>query len=189
MVGDHTQRWSNSSGSKVGSDQFEFSDIGADASDDINGYCASQAANFDKQCHQFQRSTGSGNPRYGDYTDGINSDGTQCNAWETDVEKSYCLGQDCMFDYCLLRRDQYMTDCLALAATWVQAIDGLQCKNGKTDSNNKCWRLQRNSDAVEIEAPDGSSAKHFAFWRARNDLLPIPNYANDVYNFDNMEAE
>lgn len=189
MVGDHTQRWSDDSGSKVGSDQFEFSDIGADASEDINGYCASQADDFDKQCHQFSRSTGSGNPRYGDYTDGGKREGAQCNDWQTDVEKSYCLGQDCMFDYCLLRRDQYVEDCLALAAAWVQAIDGKQCKKGKTDSNGKCWRLQRKGDAVPVTAPDGSSADHWSFERARNDLLPRPNYNNDVYNFDNMEAE
>ena len=108
MVGDFEQRWETVGGSKVGDEQFEFSDIGATASEDINGFCEDQAEAFDRECHQFNRSNGSGTPRYGDYTDGVNSDGTQCNAWQTDVEKSYCLGQDCMFDYCLFVRDKYV---------------------------------------------------------------------------------
>ena len=63
-----------------------------------------------------------------------------------------------MFDYCLLRRDQYVEDCLELAADWVQAVAsaGVECRDQRTDSNNKCWRLKSNSDAVLVKAPDGT---------------------------------
>ena len=191
MVGDFEQRWETVGGSKVGDEQFEFSDIGATASEDINGFCEDQAEAFDRECHQFARSTGSGTPRYGDYTDGVNSDGTQCNAWQTDVEKSYCLGQDCMFDYCLFVRDKYVQDCLALAADWVQAVDNSNkpCRNNRTDSNGKCWRLRTRNDKVTVTAPDGSSGDFFRFQDARSGLLPRPNFGTEVYNFGNMEDE
>ena len=121
MKGDHTQRWTNGSPGKVGSDEFEYIDVGSTAAKDIRNWCKRQADEFDKECHQYPRTTGNGNPRYGDYTDGSgNTDGTQCNNWTTDEEESFCLGQDCMFDYCILRRNQYMEDCLALAEDWRQ---------------------------------------------------------------------
>ena len=97
-----------------------------------------------------------------------------------------------MFDYCLFVRNKYVADCIKLAEDWIVAIDsaGVECKKGKTDSNDKCWGLKRKSDKVEVTSPDGSeTAEHFSFEKARLDLLPRPKFNKDVYNFENMETE
>ena len=88
-----------------------------------------------------------------------------------------------MFDYCLLRRDQYLADCLDLAQAWRVAVVGVECRSGRTDGDGDCWRLRRTRDAVLVTAPDGSSALHYQFDRARRDLLPRPSFPDDVYNF------
>ena len=39
MAGDHTQRWTNGSPGKVGSDEFGDSDGGSTAALDVRNYC------------------------------------------------------------------------------------------------------------------------------------------------------
>ena len=47
-------------------------------------------------------------PKYANFT---NADG-ECDYDAGSLEQLACLGQDCMFDYCIWRRDQYLDACV-----------------------------------------------------------------------------
>ena len=69
-------------------------------------------------------------PKYADYTDENDS----CDVWAADdgtvtVEQAHCLGQDCMFDYCIYKRDEQFSACEALVDEWESEIatQGANC--------------------------------------------------------------
>merc|ERR1712073_28785 len=75
----------------------------------------------DKYCHQYNAKPNK--VKYGDFT--VDGD---CTSWEDEdgeptTESVYCLAQDCMFDYCLWRRDQQLETCEAFVADWEAAVD------------------------------------------------------------------
>ena len=73
--------------------------------------CKNRVKEFDRHCHQYiltQANLDAGRiPKYADLT---NHRGV-CD-FRDDDEKLTCLEQDCMFDYCLHRRDEYLAACV-----------------------------------------------------------------------------
>ena len=72
--------------------------------------CKKGVRQFDAYCHQYGIKTNNGKkePRYADYT---LEDGT-CDYADT-LEEVHCLAQDCMFDYCIFRKEQFLEECKA----------------------------------------------------------------------------
>ena len=77
---------------------------------------------FDAYCHQYkineQKLARGKIPKYADFTvEGscdayapeVDEDGEQIHT----LEQLACLGQDCMFDYCIWRREEYLKECIA----------------------------------------------------------------------------
>merc|ERR1711948_27580 len=70
--------------------------------------CKKGARQFDKYCHQYAIKDGHRRktPKYTDYT---NADGA-CDH-DDDLSQAICLGQQCMFEYCIWRRDEWLEEC------------------------------------------------------------------------------
>ena len=117
MEGKHQARWTDSGDGPVGTFVGDYQSI---AEEDVKGKCVEAMEAFDSYCHQYNVPNGvTKAPRYGNYTnlgEGVVGDGTQCDDWQDEQEKFYCLAQDCMFEYCLWRRDTYINGaCLVIA--------------------------------------------------------------------------
>ena len=79
---------------------------------------------FDKYCHQYNVREGK-DVRYADYTEA--ADNRDCMHWEGDDdvptnEAAHCLAQDCMFDYCLWRRDVQLKKCEDFVKEWQEEV-------------------------------------------------------------------
>ena len=126
MEGQHRERWTLVDGQKVGTDALDY-DAEADT---YTRYCLKEAKSFDKYCHQY--TIKNGKLKYGDFT--LSGDSRDCSHWEdgdVTVEASYCLGQDCMFDYCLWRRDQQLAACEDFVAQWETVVDAASIEAGE----------------------------------------------------------
>ena len=128
----HRARWVDNGDGPVGTFVGNYEGI---AAEDVKGTCIKQMKAFDSYCHQYAIPNDSDRaPRYGDYTDlevGEVGDGSQCDQWDKPTEKFYCLAQDCMFEYCLWRRDTYIEGaCLIIAENWLEAVaeSGQNCQ-------------------------------------------------------------
>ena len=93
----------------------ELKDLLADLDKGAKKKCAKGVRKFDAYCHQYrvtQKKVDRGEiPKYADLT---NENG-ECDYAVDDgeaLEQLACLGQDCMFDYCIHRRDQFLEDCI-----------------------------------------------------------------------------
>ena len=107
MLGQHRPRFILDENDKpLGSDALKYQEL-ADAGTDT-GYCLKEARMFDAYCHQYKAKEGKA-PRYADYTEA--EDNRECGQWEDDESAAHCLAQDCMFDYCLWRRDEQRKQC------------------------------------------------------------------------------
>ena len=86
---------------KKGSDEADY--------DQIDEKCRKVARKFDSYCHQFNISDNVDKeaitPKYADFGD--------CDQQSEHLEQLQCLSQQCMFDYCLWRRDDWVEDCEA----------------------------------------------------------------------------
>ena len=78
---------------------------------DLPKTCKKGVKQFDAYCHQYWVKTDNGKkePRYADYT---LEDGS-CD-YEDLLEEVHCLAQDCMFDYCMFRKEQFLAKCKEL---------------------------------------------------------------------------
>ena len=112
MKGTFDQRWdmvpvgNKGKQRKVGEQAMAMSDLKG-----LPKTCKKGARQFDAYCHQYgikEDNAKGKEPRYADYTD---ADGT-CDSYTDILEKVHCLAQDCMFDYCMFRRDQFLEDCI-----------------------------------------------------------------------------
>ena len=73
--------------------------------------CARGVRKFDAYCHQYkisQKKVDRGEiPKYADFTNEAGECDYDVSEGE-ELEQLACLGQDCMFDYCLFRRDEFL---------------------------------------------------------------------------------
>ena len=131
MEGENVARFTvDDDGKKVGSDALDYEASGATA------YCLRESKAFDKYCHQY-------NPgkklKYADFTDGGDVPSEICAEWEDDgaptTESVYCLAQDCMFDYCLWRRDEQLDACEDFVEDWEAAV---QAATDAADGVDQC---------------------------------------------------
>ena len=96
--------------------------------------CQDGVIAFDKYCH------GDNNPKkYADYRNG---DDGSCDYDETNAQ-IHCLAQQCMFEYCLWRRDEYVDTCSGFKDAWADAA----VDNCATEKKGKCIKLE---EAVEF---------------------------------------
>merc|ERR1719461_305649 len=87
---------------KIGSDMIRWADMRL-----LRRQCRRGARQFDAYCHQYGVRDGHPRktPKYTDYTtDGV------C-AFDDELSQAICLGQQCMFEYCLYRRDEWIEQC------------------------------------------------------------------------------
>ena len=119
MLGQHRPRFILDENDKpLGSDALKYQEL-ADAGTDT-GYCLKEARMFDAYCHQYKAKEGKA-PRYADYTEA--EDNRECLLnWEEDESAAHCLAQDCMFDYCLWRRDEQRKQCDIFVQEWNEEV-------------------------------------------------------------------
>ena len=121
MEGENEARFTeDDDGKKEGSDALNYAAL-ADAGE-FTAYCLRESKAFDKYCHQYNAKPNKA-PRYADFTDGSDDPTQICAEWVDDdgaatTESVYCLAQDCMFDYCLWRRDEQLERCEEFVAEW-----------------------------------------------------------------------
>ena len=89
---------------KIGSDMIRWADMRLLQS----RQCRRGARQFDAYCHQYNVRDGhpKKTPKYTDYTGGSGV----CE-YEDDLSQAICLGQQCMFEYCIWRRDEWIDEC------------------------------------------------------------------------------
>ena len=128
MAGLNVDRFTvDDDGKKEGSDALNYAAL-IDAGE-ATSYCLRESKAFDKYCHQYNAKAGKA-PKYADFTDGGDIPSEICAEWEDDetgeatTESVYCLAQDCMFDYCLWRRDEQLEACEEFVAEWEAATVG-----------------------------------------------------------------
>lgn len=103
------QRWEedtrpNGKKMKIGSHSVKRSQLKG-----LPRQCKKGARQFDKYCHQFKIKDGNRRktPKYTDYTKGTGV----CAFEDDDLSQAICLGQQCMFEYCIYRRDEWLEIC------------------------------------------------------------------------------
>ena len=103
-----SQRWTtftNKKGKtmKRGSDFVKWSQLKG-----LPRQCKRGARQFDRYCHQYMIADGREDktPKYTDYTGGTGV----CDHAD-DLSQAICLGQQCMFEYCIWRRDEWLDNC------------------------------------------------------------------------------
>ena len=166
MEGTFTQRWEKKAVGrrgkqrKVGDDAMEMSDLKG-----LPKTCKKGVRQFDAYCHQYgikEDNTKGKEPRYADYT----IDGS-CDSYTDILEKVHCLAQDCMFDYCMYRRDEFLQECIDEEGEidlpkanpgWGDVYDygnmhGDLVSNGGDDFDNAtCDDYYREIDTAEFDA-------------------------------------
>ena len=116
MRGEHTNRYTGEGRQKKGTHALDYRAL--EAAGTYTGYCLREARMFDAYCHQYRVREGK-DIRYADYTQGDRD----CKHWENgdDIpteEAAHCLAQDCMFDYCIHRRDVQLDVCEDFVIEW-----------------------------------------------------------------------
>ena len=173
MKGEHELRWAlNESDKKEGTDAIIIADAIEDGAREV---CLRSVKMFDSYCHQYKVGEGSEKaPKYADYTD----DGS-CNGWTETNEKAHCLAQECMFEYCLYKRDEHYDACEALAEEWELAISDqeVECKKEKLGT---CVKT-----ATAVDFRDNQESKFMKVHKKHNKR---PGWGQ-VYNYGNMHNE
>ena len=114
--------------------------------------CRNGVEAFDAYCH------GDNKPwKYADYRNG---DDGSC-AYDHTNSQIHCLAQQCMFEYCLWRRDQYLDTCSGFEDAWTAAAED----NCEFERNGKCLRLET---AVEFDKTEARSAEYSVYMKAKN---------------------
>merc|ERR1712109_251741 len=178
MRGDNTPRFTeDDNGKKVGSDALNYGAL--EDAGEATKYCLKESQAFDKYCHQYNAKPNK--VKYGDFTVG-----GDCTSWEEDgeptTESVYCLAQDCMFDYCLWRRDEQLATCEAFVADWEAALEAAggedQCAKRKFDV---CVRPR-----VDLTVGEYTGKNIRAAQKANG--AKRPGWGN-VYNYNNMHDD
>ena len=118
MLGqDRARNFLNDNDKPQGTDALDYQEV-AD-SGVHTAYCLREARQFDAYCHQYKVKEGKA-PRYADYTEA--PDNRQCDHWGDAKLEAHCLAQDCMFDYCLWRRDQQLLACAEFVEEWNEEV-------------------------------------------------------------------
>ena len=174
MKGKHELRWTlNESDKKEGTDAIDTAEA---IEDGARAICLRSVQMFDSYCHQYKVGEGSAKaPKYADYTDESGS----CNGWAETNEKAHCLAQDCMFEYCLYKRDEHYADCEALADEWEEAI----ADQGVVCSKEKKGTCLKTATVVDFR---GSPEKTFMKVSRKHNKRPG---WGQVYNYGNMHNE
>ena len=179
MQGQNVDRFEVVDGKKVGTDALDYENSEASA------YCLRESKAFDKYCHQYNAKVGKP-VRYADFT--VDGD---CTSWEDDdgeptTESVYCLAQDCMFDYCLWRRDEQLATCEAFVADWEAAVDAA---TAAADGEDQCAKRKfdvcvRPRVALTVGDYEGKNIR--AAQKANG--AKRPGWGN-VYNYNNMHDD
>merc|ERR1712223_1538958 len=179
MEGENAPRFTeNDNGKKVGSDALNYGAL--INSGEATKLCLKESQAFDKYCHQYNARPNK--VKYGDFTVG-----GDCTSWEDEdgeptTESVYCLAQDCMFDYCLWRRDQQLVACEAFVADWEDALEAAggedQCAKRKF---GVCVRPR-----VDLTVGDYTGKNIRQAQKANG--AKSPGWGN-VYNYNNMHDD
>ena len=97
MVGAWEARWTDIGGTRVGSNAMLEPELAV-----LPYYCRIDMEDMDSYCHQYGVVPGTTDtPKFADYTElNVAGDAT-CDGWTDGEEQVHCLGQACMFDYCI----------------------------------------------------------------------------------------
>ena len=191
MRGEHTDRYSGEGKQRKGTHALEYRDL-ADA--ELNTvYCLREARMFDSSCHQYRVKEGK-DVRYADYTDLVDGDERSCALWEDDgdtfedrvtIESTHCLAQDCMFDYCLWRRDVQLEKCEKFVVEWQAEVAQASVEAGEDvclkEKGGVCLKTK-----VDIEFYD-YTGKSIKMAQKKSDFKR-PGWGN-VYNYGNMHND
>ena len=149
-------------------------------------YCLREAKAFDSYCHQYKTKEGKA-PRYADYTEA--EDNRDCSHWEdgdgVTKESAHCLAQDCMFDYCLWRRDEQLKRCALFVEEWNEEVAIASAVAGedvcKKEKGGICFMT-----TVDITFGDYTGTK--AMKAQKKSEFKRPGWG-DVYNYGNMHDD
>ena len=120
--------------------------------------CKAGADAFDQYCHgRVNRH------RYADFRDPMSGECDYAEAADGDIEAQiHCLAQQCMYDYCIWRRDQYIENCDAFDATWATAAADNCLREGQ---DGECKVLQQ---VVSFDLRETEQLRTNKVWKARN---------------------
>merc|ERR1712156_602930 len=184
MQGDNTPRFTvDDNGKKVGSDALNYGAL-VDAGE-ATQYCLRESKAFDKYCHQYNAKPNK--VKYGDFT--VDGD---CTSWEDEdgeptTESVYCLAQDCMFDYCLWRRDEQLETCEAFVADWEDALEAATA--AAADGEDQCRKRKHGVcvmtvDAITVGEYTGKNIRRAQIANG----FKRPGWGQ-VYNYNNMHDD
>ena len=184
MLGKHRARFFLDENDKPqGTDALDYQAV-AD-SGEHTAYCLKEARMFDAYCHQYKAKEGKA-PRYADYTEA--EDNRDCFHWEDgDITKSaaHCLAQDCMFDYCLWRRDQQLEVCAEFVVEWNEAVAEASVEAGE----DVCKRERGGICAMtKVDITFGDYVGKKPNKAQRKSEYKRPGWG-DVYNYGNMHDD
>ena len=108
---------------------------------------------FDRYCHQYRVDDDDIEegeiPKYADLRRGVDPETNEkfCNFDVDDedgiVDQYYCLGQQCMFEYCIHRRDEWLEECVENEGRLANAnwgdVYNFDTMHGDLESNGGDW--------------------------------------------------
>merc|ERR1712079_358951 len=183
MRGLNEDRFEVVDGKKVGTDALNYGAL--EDAGEATVYCLRESRAFDKYCHQYNAKEGKA-VRYADFT--VDGD---CTSWEDEdgeptTESVYCLAQDCMFDYCLWRRDEQLATCEAFVADWEAAV---AAATTAADGEDQCQKIKfgvcvSTKEAITVGDYTGRNIR----FAQRKNGFKRPGWGN-VYNYNNMHDD
>ena len=192
MRGLNVDRFTEVDGKKVGTNALDYEDY---ENSGTTAYCLRESKAFDKYCHQYNAKEGKP-PRYADFTGGPEGDSLGCeDGWEevdedgdpiVTTEAAYCLAQDCMFEYCLWRRDQQLVTCEEFVDDWEAAVE-----QATLDANgeDQCRKTKLGvCVATKVDVTVGNYTGRSIGKAQKKNGARRPGWGN-VYNYNNMHAD
>ena len=102
------------------------------------------------------------------------------------TEAAYCLAQDCMFEYCLWRRDQQLVTCEAFVADWVTAVDDASDAAGEDLCRKR--KFGGVCVATKVDVTVGNYTGKSIGRAQKANGAKRPGWGN-VYNYNNMHND
>ena len=110
-------------------------------------WCRHGAKAFDNYCHGRVNAF-----RYADYRD---PETGECD-YEDDIPAQiHCLAQQCMYDYCMWRRDEFIQSCDGFVDSWTEAVETVGCKIRREDG--RCVML---NEEYDFEVREGATQSY-----------------------------